>query len=56
LTLDNAAYDESGAPIITGQVPEPGSLALLAGGAGCLAAWRLRRRRREAATFDATAS
>jgi hypothetical protein len=45
LTLDTAAYDESGAPIITGQVPEPGSLALLAGGAGCLAAWRLRRRR-----------
>jgi hypothetical protein len=43
LTLVNAAYDIGG-PIITGQVPEPGSLALLAGGAGCLAAWGLRSR------------
>jgi hypothetical protein len=42
LTLVNAAYDIGG-PILAGQVPEPGSLALLASGAGCLAAWRLRR-------------
>jgi hypothetical protein len=48
LTLVNAAY-EIGAPIDAGQVPEPGSLALLAGGAGCLAAWRLRSRQRKAA-------
>ena len=56
LTLVNAAYDNTGAAIKTGQtaatVPEPGSLGLLAGGAGCLAAWRLRSRKRKQAAAD----
>jgi hypothetical protein len=53
LTLVNAAYDIGGT-IIAGQVPEPGSLALLAAGAGCLAAWRLRssRQRNTVATNE----
>lgn len=49
LTIFSAAYDNTGASITAGQtgaVPEPGSLGLLAGGAGCLAAWRLRKAKR----------
>jgi hypothetical protein len=55
LTLVNAAYNESGGPIMAGEVPEPGSLALLASGAGCLAAWRLRSRQRQPAAAAAPA-
>jgi hypothetical protein len=45
LTLHGGAYEsQADTPIVAG-VPEPGSLGLLALGAGGLAAWRLRRRK-----------
>lgn len=37
------AYEDTGAPITAGAVPEPGSLTLLAAGAAGLAQWRRRR-------------
>jgi len=42
------AYEDSGDPIHVADVPEPSGLALLALGAGGLAAWRSRRRKKEA--------
>jgi hypothetical protein len=42
--IENAYYDDTGAAIAVGSVPEPSSIALLALGASGLAAWRLRRK------------
>ena len=44
-TIQNAYYDNTGAPITVGAVPEPSSMALLALGATGLAAWRMRRKK-----------
>ena len=44
MTAVDWAYDDSGAPIQAGAVPEPGSLGLLAAGAAGLAAMRRRSR------------
>ena len=42
-TLNDFAYADVGETILTGQVPEPGSLGLLALGAAGLVAWRKHR-------------
>ena len=42
-TVVDYAYGDAGDSVDTGQVPEPGSLALLALGGAGLIAWRKRR-------------
>ena len=42
-TLVDYAWGDPGQQIATGQIPEPGSLALLAIGAAGLLAWRRQR-------------
>ena len=44
-TLNSYAYGDPGDTVLAGQVPEPGSLALLAAGGAGLLAWRKRRAR-----------
>ncbi len=53
VTISEWAYESSAnAPIVVGAVPEPSSLALLAMGAGGLAAWRHRKKTKARATED----
>ena len=43
-TLHSYAFEDSGAPILAGAVPEPGSVALLIAGAAGIAALRRRKK------------
>jgi hypothetical protein len=49
LTIVDYAYGDINEQVAVGQVPEPGSLGLLAAGGAALLAWRRRRKDAQAA-------